>query len=84
MISYHLNFLNNVLTYLSGEIIYNIRYNIKFRPKNNSSKFLVCTDEVYKLNIAEKYMEEREIEYLEHNMMDLCKNLWHKVGNEAV
>jgi hypothetical protein len=60
MISYYLNFLNNVLTYLSGEIIYNIRYNIKFRPKNKSSKFLVCTDEVYKLNIAEKYMRERE------------------------
>jgi hypothetical protein len=56
MISYYLNFLNNVLTYLSGEII----YNIKFRPKNKSSKFLVCTNEVYKLNIAEKYMRERE------------------------
>jgi hypothetical protein len=57
MISYH-----NVLTYLSGEIIYNIRYNIKFWPKNNSSKLLVRLDGVYKLNIVGKHMREREKE----------------------
>jgi hypothetical protein len=57
MISYH-----KVLTYLSGEIIYNIRYNIKFWPKNNSSKLLVRLDRVYKLNIVGKYMREGERE----------------------